>query len=190
MNRRDFIRMTATGVLAAGIPQLGWAGEPEPSIPTKWTDEQWRMHRWAYARLTESVDAQIGQVLAALREAGLDLIPTMCDFAGIPVPEKLKGRSVRPLAEGKETASWRETLVTESEGARMLRSARYKYVRYSAGSEQLMDLEVDPGEMINLAKDPKSAPVLEEHRRLLKEWQNATKDTLLRVKKEERHERI
>jgi len=194
-----------------------------------WTDEQWRMHRWSYARLTESVDAEIGQVLTALRESGLeentlviftsdhgdmdashrlehksvlyeestrvpflvswkgvtklggvdrthlvstglDLIPTMCDFAGITAPTELKGRSVRPLAEGKETASWRETLVTESEGARMLRSARYKYIRYSGGDEQLMDLETDPGEMHNLATDPKSVSVLEEHRRLLKEW--------------------
>ena len=52
----------------------------------------------------------------------------------------------------------------------MLRSARYKYVRYSGGSEQLKDMDPDPGEMHNLAKDPKYAPVIEEHRRLLKEW--------------------
>ena len=54
----------------------------------------------------------------------------------------------------------------------MLRSARYKYVRYGAGkqSEQLMDMETDPGEMHNLAQAPKAAPVIEEHRRLLKEW--------------------
>ncbi|MBM4149403.1 MAG: DUF4976 domain-containing protein [Lentisphaerae bacterium] len=198
-------------------------------VRENWTDEQWRMHRWAYARLTESVDAEIGEVLIALREAGLeentlvifvsdhgdmdashrlehksvlyeesvrvpflvswkgvtqpgrvdgthlvstglDLIPTMCDFAGIPAPKELKGRSVRSLAEGKENTPWRETLVTESEGARMLRSARYKYVRYRGKEEQLMDLETDPGEMRNLATDPKSATVLEEHRRLLKEW--------------------
>lgn len=205
-------------------------------VRENWTDEQWRMHRWAYARLTESVDAQIGQVLAALRAAGLekntlvvftsdhgdmdashrlehksvlyeesarvpflvswkgvtqpggvdrahlvstglDLIPTMCDFAGVPMPRELKGRSVRPLAEGKENTSWRETLVTESEGARMLRSARYKYVRYSEGSEHLLDLDTDPGEMFNLAKDPKSAPVLAEHRRLLKEWYQQNGET-------------
>ena len=37
-----------------------------------WSDEQWRLHRWAYCRLTERVDAQIGQVLEALRAAGLE----------------------------------------------------------------------------------------------------------------------
>lgn len=35
-----------------------------------WTDEEWRMHRWAYARLTESSDALIGQVLDALEKSG------------------------------------------------------------------------------------------------------------------------
>ena len=34
-------------------------------------EEQWRLHRWAYARLTERVDRQIGQVLKALDDRGL-----------------------------------------------------------------------------------------------------------------------
>ena len=36
----------------------------------KYTDEQWRMHRWAYCRLTEVVDRQIQVILDALRESG------------------------------------------------------------------------------------------------------------------------
>ena len=38
----------------------------------KWTEKEWRMHRWAYGRLTEMVDAQIGRVLQALRQSGLE----------------------------------------------------------------------------------------------------------------------
>ncbi|MBS1826526.1 MAG: sulfatase-like hydrolase/transferase [Acidobacteria bacterium] len=41
-------------------------------VREKWGAEEWRLHRWVYARLTEEVDAQIGRVLAALRETGLD----------------------------------------------------------------------------------------------------------------------
>ena len=37
-----------------------------------WTERDWRLHRWAYARLTERVDGEIGKVLAALRESGLE----------------------------------------------------------------------------------------------------------------------
>jgi choline-sulfatase len=39
---------------------------------TKWTQNQWRLHRWAYCRLTEMVDEKIGILLDALREAGLE----------------------------------------------------------------------------------------------------------------------
>src|SRR4028118_2373463 len=35
-----------------------------------WTEREWRLHRWAYARLAQVADAQIGRVLAALRETG------------------------------------------------------------------------------------------------------------------------
>jgi choline-sulfatase len=36
----------------------------------RYTEEEWRLHRWAYAKLTESVDAQIGRVLDALIDSG------------------------------------------------------------------------------------------------------------------------
>jgi arylsulfatase A-like enzyme len=107
-----------------------------------------------------------------LISTGQDLIPTLCDFAGIPTPASLKGRSVRVLAEGRSPTSWRETQVAENGESRMLRSARYKYVVYAAGArrEMLTDMVTDPGEMKNLATDPAFAPVLKDHRRLLKEW--------------------
>lgn len=37
-----------------------------------WTERRWREHRWAYARLTESVDRQIGRVLDALYQSEHD----------------------------------------------------------------------------------------------------------------------
>jgi arylsulfatase A-like enzyme len=35
-------------------------------------EKRWRLHRWAYARLTEEVDRQIGKVLQTLKEEGLE----------------------------------------------------------------------------------------------------------------------
>jgi arylsulfatase A-like enzyme len=40
-------------------------------VREEWTEKDWRLHRWAYMRLTERVDAQIGIVMKALRESGL-----------------------------------------------------------------------------------------------------------------------
>jgi len=205
----------------------------------KWTAEQWRLHRWAYARLTERVDTEIGVVLTALRETGLDantlvvfvsdhgdmdashrlehksvlydeatrvplivswkgvtkpglvdrehlistgqdLIPTLCDFANVPVPSALKGRSVRALAEGRTPSTWRDAQVVENGDSRMVRSARYKYIVYASGArrEMLVDMKTDPGEMNNLAQDPALSSVLNEHRQLLKTWYQQNNETL------------
>jgi arylsulfatase A-like enzyme len=198
---------------------------------TRWSDEQWRLHRWAYCRLTERVDAEIATVLAALGEAGLedrtlvvmtsdhgdhdsahglehksilyeeaarvplivsfkgvtrpglvdrthlvsvglDLLPTLCDYAGIEPPAALAGRSVRPLAEGRQPDAWRDQVAVESQNGRMLRTDRFKYNVYDSGAhrEQLIDLEKDPGEMVNLAEDPQYQGVLKEHRQRLRRW--------------------
>jgi arylsulfatase A-like enzyme len=40
-------------------------------VRDKWSEEDWRLHRWAYARLVEKVDLLIGKVLTALDNSGL-----------------------------------------------------------------------------------------------------------------------
>ena len=102
---------------------------------------------------------------------GLDLLPTLCDYANIKTSEGPPGRSLRPLAEGK-TTEWRDFVVTESQNGRMLRTKRFKYCIYDSGShrEQLIDIENDPGEMKNLTEDENYKHVLEKHRRLLQAW--------------------
>ncbi|MFH1919958.1 MAG: sulfatase-like hydrolase/transferase [Planctomycetota bacterium] len=208
---------------------------------TRWSDERWRLHRWAYCRLTEMVDAHIAKVLEALRRAGLEestvvvftsdhgdhdaahrlehksipyeeaarvplivsfkgvtrpglvntehpvsvglnLIPTLCDYAGIEPPPSLTGRSVRPLAEGRPVESWPDQVVVETKAGRMVRSGRFKYVVYESGEhrEQLIDLASDPGEMVNLAEDPDYRNVLLDHRQRIRRWVETTNDEIAR----------
>jgi arylsulfatase A-like enzyme len=40
------------------------------TVRDKWSDEDWCLHRWAYARLVERVDVLIGNVLTALEKSG------------------------------------------------------------------------------------------------------------------------
>ena len=213
-----------------GLTSLDWRMF-RPYVRQHWAEQDWRRHRWAYARLTERVDAQIGRVLDALREAGLeentvvvftsdhgdmdaahrlehksmpyeeamrvpfivrwkgvtkggsvdrehlvstglDLIPTLCDFAGVTVPPELKGRSVRKWAEGAASDEWRKTLVVENENSRILHMGRSKYVVYAKGQqrEQFMDLDKDPGEMKNFSADPSYKAQLEQGRQALRDW--------------------
>jgi choline-sulfatase len=226
--------LPANFAIPAGEPEAVRRVDPRDFrfyVREHWSPEQWRLHRWAYCRLTERADAEIGTVLQALRDAGLeentlvvftsdhgdmdsahhlehksvlyeeaarvpflvtlrgvtqpglvdrehlvstglDLIPTLCDFAGIAAPPGRAGRSVRAWAEGRRPQAWRESLVVEGNVSRMIRSARFKYTVYDAGKprEVLIDLEADPGEMNNLAQDAAYLQTLQDHRKLLRQW--------------------
>ena len=104
--------------------------------------------------------------------SGLDVMSTMCDYAGIKPPPNALGRSLRPLLERKPT-EWREFVASEHHViGRMIRTGRYKYVRYENDPvEQLFDMKADPWETKNLYDDAKYASIVADHRKLLKEWQ-------------------
>lgn len=125
--------------------------------------------------------------------AGLDLLPTICDFAGIEIPDGSLGKSLRKISEGKTEVIDRKYVVTETglttgwasvgednfPKARMVRSERYKYILFDTGNkkEQLFDMVQDPGEMSNLVDDTDYAHVLQEHRAYFKEWKERTNDS-------------
>ena len=215
-----------------------------------YTEADWRRLTWGYYRLVERVDGLIGEVLAALRESGLDentvvvllsdhgdchgahrwnqktvfydesarvpfiiswkgktpqgtsdlllntgvdMIPTLCDFAGIEIPADLPGKSLKAPAMG-DAAPWtRKFIVSQNHmvqgdpvdgkqlkpQGRMVRSDRYKYCVYSEGThrESLIDMRADPGEMRNLARSAEHRKVLDQHRRYLSEWGRTHGDT-------------
>ncbi|MFB6219294.1 MAG: sulfatase, partial [Halobacteriaceae archaeon] len=122
-----------------------------------------------------------GRVDDSLVSNGYDLLPTLCDYAGIDPPADLPGRSVRPLVRGG-APDWREYLVARAEvplEGRMVRTDRYKYVVYEGGRdrEQLFDLRSDRGEMVDLSADADHAGTLDAHRAHLLEWCRRTDDT-------------
>jgi len=101
-----------------------------------------------------------------------DLIPTFCAYAGIAAPTVLHGQSLRQIAEGKEVENKRKLVVAEGNGARMLRSKRFKYINYGT-DEVLFDMENDPGEMYNLAGQQAYAAQVSSHRAKLNKWVTA-----------------
>ena len=114
-----------------------------------------------------------GQVDAAHVVSGLDILPTVCDYAGVKLPPDVRGRSLRPLVEGR-TGEWRPACVSEvlNNSGRMVRTDRFKYVAYRDDPvEQLFDMVEDPGETKNLAPDAKHADTLAAHRDALRDWE-------------------
>ena len=62
--------------------------------------------------------------------SGIDVAPTLCDFAGIPAPPNARGQSLRPLL-GDNRCAGRGFAVAESfVYGRMVRTADHKFITY------------------------------------------------------------
>lgn len=121
-----------------------------------------------------------------LINTGIDILPTMFDFAGIEKPNKLPGRSLKKIATGKKVDSWRDYVVVQNfmtQGGRvdgiiphvkgrMVRSKSYKYSIFDHGTqpEELFCMQNDRGETKNLATNPQHKTIVQQHRDLLKDF--------------------
>ena len=87
-----------------------------------------------------------------------DLMPTILDIAGAPIPNAVTGRSLLPIIRG-EAQTVRDYLHGEHAGQyayelgqHYLTDGHRKYIWYSqTDREQLFDLDEDPAELHNLA---------------------------------------
>jgi choline-sulfatase len=116
-----------------------------------------------------------------LVNTGIDLVPTLCDYAGVAAPPGLPGISLRrPEPHPRQYVISVNKLVQgapidgekPTPSGRMLRSQRFKYCAYNQGKqrESLVDMEKDPGEMWSLAYEPRYHNVLHQHRAMLRKW--------------------
>jgi choline-sulfatase len=240
VSKEDFFAQYCPSVPPNYEPQEGepqaiqWLISKRPfrkNARDNYTDEDWRMHRWAYCRLTEIVDKQIQTILDALKESGqeentliifssdhgdmdaahrlehktvlyeesvnipflamwkgkiapatvdsihlvsngLDMLPTVSDYAGIKGVADARGRSLRPLFEGK-TVEWRKSLGIESQiGHAVIDADNFKYIKYDVAGdeEQLLDLNKRPLEMTHFTNHPEYAAKLTELRKQYDEW--------------------
>ena len=219
-------------------------GTPESLVKRlheQWDENHWRRYRYAYCRMVEDVDRQVGEVLSALRKAGqeentmiiftsdhgeglashrwtgkmmfydeeaavplvvswkgvtppgridrehlvstLDVLPTICDYAGLQPPPAMRGASLRTVIEkhgegGHDFVASEMSSVGGRQRSFMVRTKKYKYMSLAgaAQAEMLFDMESDPGEMKNLAGEALLAGELERHRQLLAQWKATTEE--------------
>jgi arylsulfatase A-like enzyme len=115
--------------------------------------------------------------------SALDVLPTICDYAGVRGPAIMQGQSLRPIIEKPQQAG-HEYIVSEMAGTGgrsfMLRTKKHKYMVFppvnGQKQEMFFDMQADPGEMKNLAAQPALATEIERHRKLLADWNNRTEE--------------
>ena len=103
-----------------------------------------------------------------------DIMPTLLDMAGAPIPDSVDGRSLLPLLRGEETP-WRAYMHIEHAPVHhTLTDGREKYIWFVVdGREQFFRLTDDPNECHDLARNAGEATRLSHWRNLLiKELRN------------------
>ena len=83
----------------------------------------------------------------------LDIYPTLLDLCGLPPNAQVEGRSLVPLLKNPD-ADWNHVAITSyGVGNFSLRDHSFRYIVYEDGAEELYDMQKDPGQITNLAKD-------------------------------------
>lgn len=98
---------------------------------------------------------------------------TICDIAGVDVPpDRWRAEeSIAPLLLGADDEGADVVVVAAEYGmGRMITDGRWVYVHRREGPDELYDRLNDPGERVNLADDPGSAPIREQLHAQLVDW--------------------
>lgn len=109
----------------------------------------------------------------------IDIFPTVLEFAGLPVPTNVQGKSLAPLLTGKLNQHREQVFIEYSENEEAyIRTDRWKFI-YGTGKRlrgdgyatrqplpgrtvRLFDLDRDPDELTNLAQRPEHARRIED----------------------------
>jgi len=114
-----------------------------------------------------------GSSTAALVEF-LDVVPTLLDLAGVPIPPSVQGRSLKEVLQGRATSHRERIFVEYAENEEALVGDAHWRLIYGTGKRlredgygtgrplpgrtiRLYDLDTDPQERRNLAQEPAQA---------------------------------
>lgn len=125
---------------------------------------------------------------------GVDVMPTILDYAGLPIPSRCEGESLRRFIEGREdmerAAFCEATHPAAGVMRRMVRTQDWKlWIHYQKGADPhkwtqgrpmaMYHLSEDPGEQRNLASDPAYAKTRKELIDRMLSWMSDVKDPWL-----------
>lgn len=162
------------------IDALEQSAYKDDTIVVLWSDHGWhlgeKLHWRKFALWEEATHNVMMWKVPGLTSAGgrakppvnlLDIYPTLVELCGLPPKNELEGYSLVPLLTNPN-ADWdKPTLTTYGYKNHSVRSARWRYIQYEDGSEELYDREKDPLEWINLANDPSYKTIIKEHQKWL-----------------------
>jgi choline-sulfatase len=115
-----------------------------------------------------------GNTISQTPVSHVQMMPTLLDLCGLPVPSGLDGGSfssaLQEPARNQDTTVFSEFALRTEKARYMIRQGSYKYCYYVSDMPELYNLKDDPQEMRNLAFHPQHRDRVQRmHSRLL-EW--------------------
>jgi arylsulfatase A-like enzyme len=145
-----------------------------------WSDHGWhlgeKLHWRKFALWEEATHNVMMMTVPGVTKPGgrcnrpvnlLDIYPTLVELHGLPAKAGLEGTSLVPLLRDPGAAWTRPALTTFGRNNHSVRSERFRYIRYSDGTEELYDHKEDDLEWTNLASNPQFETVKRELARWL-----------------------
>jgi arylsulfatase A-like enzyme len=107
----------------------------------------------------------------------MDIYPTLCDLAGIPIPASRDGRSFAPVVTGRSERARDAIFLAYMDVQRAVRTEKWKLIRYpQVNITQLFELRNDPSELHDVSQ--KYSEKTRELMTLLARLQRANDDAL------------
>jgi arylsulfatase A-like enzyme len=144
----------------------------ENTVIILWSDHGWhlgeKLHWRKFSLWEEATHNVLMAVVPGITKPGrrcprpvtmVDIYPTLIELCGLTAKSELEGRSLVPLLKNPKAKWERPALTTHGRNNHSLRSERFRYIRYSDGTEELYDHNNDELEWKNLADNPKYARI-------------------------------
>ncbi len=176
---------TLIGRLLAELESLNLA---DNTLVVLWGDHGWKLgeHNSWCKQTNYEIDARVPLIIRVPQAKGngqssdalvefVDVYPTLCDLAGLPLPQHLEGKSLSPLIanpdQGFKQAAFSQFRRQDGDVSLMgyaMRTDRYRYIEWQdrrtgeVVATELYDHKSDPGENKNIAGQASGKPLLAE----------------------------
>ena len=167
------------------LDELDSLGLTDNTIVILWGDHGWKLGEYGdWSKHTNfELDTRVPLILSDPRGGSkgrasdalvelVDIYPTLCELAGLPLPEHLEGVSMVPLLRDPDRP-WKSAAFSQYPRGRIMgysmRTDRYRLTRWQRRDDpervkavELYDHQSDPGETRNIADHPENAKLVKK----------------------------
>ncbi len=161
----------------------------ENTIVVLWGDHGWQLGEhglWCkHCNFNTSLNAPLivsapgitGEKTSSALVEFADIYPTLCELAGLPLPDHLEGTSLVPLLE-TPGRSWKQAVFSRYFAGDSIRTDRYLYTEWSdsegdMSARMLYDHQMDPKENENISEKPENRELVAQLSQILHDgWQS------------------